>query len=313
MASGFLALLDDIAVLARAAASSLDDLSAAAMKASAKSAGVVIDDAAVTPQYVQGVSPKRELHVIKRITLGSLRNKFLIILPAAMIFTTWAPWILPILLIVGGAYLTFEGAEKVLGWFGVHLHGEKETLTTSENPDEFENTLVRGAVRTDLILSTEIMLITLSNVDVDGFVDRLIVLIIVALVMTAVVYGAVAVLVKMDDIGLVLARSRADAVGAVGRGLVAVMPKVFTALSIIGTVAMLWVGGHILTASMSDLGFSLFYDIAHDVAHAVEPWGGAVGAWVADTLYSAVFGVLVGLLIVAVVAGVGKLRHREAH
>lgn len=121
MASGFLALLDDIAVLAKAAASTVDDLASAAMKASAKAAGVVIDDAAVTPQYVRGIEPKRELSIIKRITIGSLRNKFLIILPAAMVFSTWAPWILPIFLILGGSYLAFEGGEKVLGWFGVHL------------------------------------------------------------------------------------------------------------------------------------------------------------------------------------------------
>lgn len=311
MATGFLALLDDIAVLARTAAASLDDLATAAVKASAKSAGVVIDDAAVTPQYVQGVSPQRELAVIKRITMGSLRNKFFFILPAAMVFTTWAPWILPIFLIAGGAYLAFEGAEKVLGWFGVHLHGDKESLTTAENPEEFENKLVAGAVRTDLILSAEIMLITLSNVEVDGFVDRLIILIIVAVLMTAVVYGAVAILVKMDDIGLVLAGSRSGVIGATGRGIVKVMPKVFTVLSVVGTIAMLWVGGHIFAKSLSDLGAHFFYNIAHDVAHALEPFGGAVAAWFGDTIYSAVLGIVLGLAIVGVVTLIGKIRNTK--
>lgn len=310
MSSGFLALLDDIAVLAKAAASSVDDLASAAMKASAKAAGVVIDDAAVTPQYVRGIEPKRELSVIKRITIGSLRNKFFIILPAAMVFSTWAPWILPIFLILGGSYLAFEGAEKVLGWFGVHLHAESKEETKAADPVEFERNIVSGAVRTDLVLSAEIMLITLANVDVESFWERLGVLVIVAFVMTALVYGVVALLVKMDDIGMVLARSKAGMVAKLGRGTVKAMPKVFALLSIVGTVAMLWVGGHIVIKSLSDLGFAPLYDFSHWIIESLSQLGGVV-AWFGDTIYSAIFGLSLGLLLVGAIIAVNKMRHRN--
>lgn len=311
MASGFLALLDDIAVLAKAAASTVDDLASAAMKASAKAAGVVIDDAAVTPQYVRGIEPKRELSIIKRITIGSLRNKFLIILPAAMVFSTWAPWILPIFLILGGSYLAFEGGEKVLGWFGVHLHEESKEEAKSADPVEFERTIVSGAVRTDLVLSAEIMLITLANVDVQSFWERLGVLAIVAVVMTVLVYGVVALLVKMDDIGMVLAKSKAGIVAKFGRGTVKAMPKVFSLLSIVGTVAMLWVGGHIVIKSLSDLGFTPLYDLSHWILESLSHLGGVV-AWFGDTFYSAIFGLALGLLLVGSMTVFNKLRHRKA-
>ena len=309
MASGFLALLDDISVLARAAASSLDDMAGAAMKASTKAAGVVIDDAAVTPQYVQGLEPRRELPIIKRITLGSLRNKFFIVLPAAMIFSTWAPWILPIFLILGGTYLAFEGAEKVLGWCGVHLHHDAVQVNQARNTQEFEDKTVAGAVRTDLVLSAEIMLISLANVDAQSFWERLGILSIVAIVMTVVVYGVVAILVKMDDVGLHLAKSKAGALAAFGRGLVTGMPKVFTALSIIGTLAMLCVGGHIVIKSAADLGWTPLYDFAHLLSASVAHFG-RVPPWCADTLYSAVVGLAWGLVVVGVVVLIGKVRHR---
>ncbi len=310
MASGLFALLDDIAVLAKAAASSLDDMAAAAMKASAKSVGVVIDDAAVTPQYVQGIAPSRELPVVKRITLGSLRNKFIFILPVALILTTWAPWALPVLLIFGGSYLAFEGAEKFLAWFGVHLHEEKKNpLEVVENSEEFENKLVGGAVRTDLILSTEIMLIALSNVGHHPFWEQVGILAIIALVMTAGVYGVVALLVKMDDIGLRMSKSNRKLTPIIGRGLVKAMPHVFTVLSVVGTIAMLWVGGHIFAKSLSDLGFTPLYDVAHDIAHWAEGFAGSVGAWIGDTAYSAVVGLVLGLVIVGVVYVVGRIRH----
>lgn len=311
MASGLFALLDDIAVLAKAAASSLDDMTAAAMKASAKSVGVVIDDAAVTPQYVQGIAPSRELPVVKRITLGSLRNKFLIILPVALALTAWAPKILPVLLICGGTYLAFEGAEKVLGWFGIHLHEDKKNpLEEVKDSKEFEDKLVGGAVRTDLILSTEIMLIALSNIGAHSFWEQLGILSIIALVMTAGVYGVVALLVKMDDIGIRMSASqRLKLTPIIGRGLVKGMPKVFEVLSVVGTIAMLWVGGHIFAKSLSDLGFTPLYDVAHHIAHWFEGFSGSVGAWIGDTAYSAVVGLLLGLIVVAVVFAVGKLRH----
>lgn len=310
MSSGFLALLDDIAVLAKAAAASIDDLATAAMKASAKAAGVVIDDAAVTPQYVQGIDAKRELPVIKKITMGSLRNKFLIILPAAMVFSTWAPWILPIFLILGGSYLAYEGGEKVLGWFGVHLHHESKAEIKAQDPVEFERTLVAGAVRTDLVLSAEIMLITLANVDVETFWERLGILAIVAVVMTIAVYGVVAILVKMDDIGLMLARSKAGFTAKLGRGIVKGMPKVFSTLSIVGTVAMLWVGGHIVIKSLSDLSFTPLYDFSHWIISSLAHLGSVI-SWLGDTVYSAIFGVTLGLVLVGVHMGITKVRNRS--
>lgn len=307
VASGFLALLDDISVLARSAAASVDDLATQAVKASAKSLGVVIDDAAVTPQYVRGVSPKRELAVIKRITLGSLRNKFLFILPAAMVFTTWAPWVLPIFLICGGLYLAFEGAEKVLGWFGVHLHGEGPKAVVTSDPNQFENQLVSGAVRTDLILSAEIMLITLANVTADGFWNRLGVLAIVALMMTALVYGVVAILVKLDDIGLAMVKHGTKLGAALGNGIVKAMPGVFSVISVVGTIAMLWVGGHIVVQSLFDLGWSAPHDALSWVADLVRSAGGVV-VWLADTFISAVIGIGLGLIAVLLITSVHKLR-----
>lgn len=311
MASGFFALLDDISVLAKAAAASVDDLASAAMKASAKAAGVVIDDAAVTPQYVKGIEPKRELSVIKRITMGSLRNKFFIILPAAMLFSTFAPWILPVFLILGGSYLAFEGAEKVLGWCGVHLHHEAAAELKAENPEELERKIVSGAVRTDLVLSAEIMLITLANVEVEGFWPRLGVLSIVAVVMTAAVYGVVAILVKMDDIGMVFAKSKAGLLASLGKGIVKAMPMVFNLLSIVGTIAMLWVGGHIVAKSLFDLGFSPLYDVSHWIIESLASLGPVV-AWFGDTIYSAILGLVLGLILVAAVFAINKARHRTA-
>jgi len=314
MASGFFALLDDIALLAKAAASSLDDMASAAVKASAKSVGVVIDDAAVAPQYVQGIAPARELPVVRRITFGSLRNKFLIILPLALLLSTFAPKVLPILLIIGGSYLAFEGAEKLLGWFGIHLHGEdkKSELEQVKNSSEFEDKLVGGAVRTDLVLSTEIMLIALSNVGEHSFWSQVGILAIIAVIMTVGVYGVVALLVKMDDVGLHLSRSSLRGTAAVGRGLVKGMPYVFEVLSVVGTIAMLWVGGHIFAKSLSDLGFTPLYDGAHHVAHWFEGFSGGIGSWVGDTVYSAVIGTAWGLLIVGAVTLIGKLTHRRA-
>jgi len=314
MASGFFALLDDIALLAKAAASSLDDMASAAVKASAKSVGVVIDDAAVAPQYVQGIAPARELPVVRRITLGSLRNKFLIILPLALLLSTFAPKVLPVLLIIGGSYLAFEGAEKLLGWFGIHLHGEdkKSELEQVKNSSEFEDKLVGGAVRTDLVLSTEIMLIALSNVGEHSFWSQVGILAIIAVIMTVGVYGVVALLVKMDDVGLHLSRSSLRGTAAVGRGLVKGMPYVFEVLSVVGTIAMLWVGGHIFAKSLSDLGFTPLYDGAHHVAHWFVGFSGGIGSWVGDTVYSAVIGTAWGLLIVGAVTLIGKLTHRRA-
>lgn len=272
----------------------VDDVLAAALKASAKSAGVVIDDAAVTPQYVQGLTPARELPVVAKIARGSLINKFAIIIPVALLLTAFAPWVLPFLLIAGGVYLAFEGAEKVTEWFG-HHEGPKEEGARDEKA------LVAGAVRTDLILSTEIMLISLSNLDPNmGFWMRLATLVVVALVMTVLVYGAVALLVKLDDVGMKMEDSSNSGTKRLGTAIVRSMPAVFRVISVIGTVAMLWVGGHLIVVNLGAVGWHAPVEMLHAVEHALEPLG-AVVTWLGDTAVSAVSGLVVGLAAVGVV------------
>ncbi|MBD8537172.1 DUF808 domain-containing protein [Plantibacter sp. CFBP 13570] len=282
----------------------VDDILSAALKASAKTAGVVIDDAAVTPQYVQGLTPARELPVVWRIARGSLINKFVIIIPIALLLTAFAPWVLPFLLIIGGTYLCFEGAEKVMEWFGMH-HAEAEEDVRDEKK------LVSGAVRTDLILSTEIMLISLASLDSGlGIWMTLGALLVIGLVMTAVVYGAVALLVKIDDIGLRLMKNPSRGVRRTGARIVASMPAVFRVISVVGTVAMLWVGGHLVIANLAETFWHGPYDLLHVVTHAIEA-AGPVVVWIADTAMSAVFGLVLGLIVVAVVTGISRLRSRN--
>lgn len=283
----------------------VDDILSAALKASAKTAGVVIDDAAVTPQYVQGLTPARELPVVWRIARGSLFNKFVIIIPVALLLSAFAPVVLPFLLIVGGTYLCFEGAEKVTEWFGVHhAEGEQEARD--------EKSLVSGAVRTDLILSTEIMLIALDSLD-PGLSIWLTLgaLLVIGLVMTAVVYGAVALLVKLDDIGLRLMKSAARNVRRTGARIVGVMPAVFRVISVIGTVAMLWVGGHLVIENLAETFWHAPHDVVHAVTHAIEA-SGPVVVWIVETALSLVFGVVLGMIVVAIVLGVSRLRRRGA-
>lgn len=310
MSSSFFALLDDIAVLAKAAAASIDDVMAGAAKASAKSAGVVIDDAAVTPQYVRGISPKRELPVVWRITRGSLVNKAIIV-TAVMLLSIWAPWVFPWLLLLGGTYLAYEGTEKVWHWVqqrrgAAHEHSVEEVLERTETD---EKQIVASAVRTDLVLSTEIMLIALANVDTDSWVQRLAILIVVAVLMTVVVYGSVAVLVKMDDIGLWLARRRSRTAKRLGLSLVKAMPWVFRALSIVGVVAMLWVGGHILLANLAEVGVPWPYDLVHLVTGPLA--GIAALAWLVDSALSAVAGLIWGAVAVVILAWIAHLRLRR--
>ena len=282
----------------------VDDILSAAMKASAKAAGVVIDDAAVTPQYVQGLTPARELPVVGKIALGSLVNKFVIIIPIALLLTAFAPWVLPYLLILGGSYLCFEGAEKVLEWFGVQ-HGHADEGARDERR------LVLGAVRTDLILSTEIMLISLASLDKGlGIWSTLAILAVIALVMTVAVYGAVALLVKVDDIGLKMAKNPAQRVRHTGTRIVRSMPAVFRFISVLGTVAMLWVGGHLVLINLGEVGLHAPADVLHAVEHALEPLGGFV-VWVVDTIISAIAGLVWGLVIVGVVLGIAKLFGRK--
>ncbi|PCN49581.1 ABC transporter [Curtobacterium sp. 'Ferrero'] len=281
----------------------VDDILSAALKASAKTAGVVIDDAAVTPQYVQGIAPARELPVVGRIALGSLFNKFVIIVPVALLLTAFAPWALPWLLLVGGTYLCFEGAEKVTEWFGVHHETEAEAPTT-------EPKLVFGAIRTDLILSTEIMLIALAGLDPDlGFWPTVGALLVIGLVMTIAVYGAVALLVKIDDVGLQLMKSPSRTTRRAGARIVRAMPAVFRVIGVVGTVAMLWVGGHLVVQNLGETIWHGPVDLLHAVEHVVEA-AGPVVTWIVDTAISAVLGLVLGMVVVGIVLGVRRLRDR---
>ncbi len=308
MAGSFFALLDDIAVLARAAAASIDDVAAGAAKASAKAAGVVIDDAAVSPQYVQGISPKRELPVVWRITKGSLTNKAIIIV-GIMLLSVWAPWVFPWLLLVGGTYLAYEGAEKVWHWVGSRHH-EPSVEQVVERTETSEKQIVGSAVRTDLVLSIEIMLISLANIEADTWGMRLAILVVVGIVMTAAVYGTVALLVKMDDVGFWLRRRPPRWAKVLGTWIVKAMPGVFKGLSVIGVVAMLWVGGHILLANLAEVGVPWPYGLLHDITHAVHAPGFVV--WLIDSGISAVFGLAWGAVVVGVLTLVARLRFKAS-
>lgn len=300
MSGGLFALLDDVAVLARLAAASVDDIGAAAGRATAKAAGVVIDDTAVTPQYVHGIAAERELPIIKRIAIGSLRNKIVFILPAIMLLSQFAPWLLTPILMLGATFLCYEGAEKV--WGKITGHGGHAVPAAAAGPDA-ERFMVTGAIRTDLILSAEIMVIALNEVADQSFLPRLIILLVVAVVITAVVYGVVAGIVKMDDVGLRLTQRSSAFAKKVGRGLVAGMPKLLAALSVVGTVAMLWVGGHILLLGTDELGWHLPYELVHhaeEYVHHVAAVGGVL-AWLVNTAASAVVGLVVGAVVVAIV------------
>jgi predicted DNA repair protein MutK len=302
MAAGLVALLDDVAALARVAAASVDDIGLAAGRASAKAAGVVVDDAAVTPRYVQGLAAERELPIIRRIALGSIRNKLLFILPAALLLSQFVPWLLTPILMCGGAYLCYEGAHKI--WEKVSGHGAHQDHADAETMVD-EDVVVSGAIRTDFILSAEIMVIALNEVSDQGFVARALILAVVAIGITILVYGVVGLIVKMDDIGLRLATTGRQGVARFGRGLVSAMPRLLTALTVIGTAAMLWVGGHILLVGTHDLGFDLLYDAVHSVEDAAKEATGALGGvvkWLVDTLASALLGLAVGALVVLVLS-----------
>ncbi len=303
MAGGLVALLDDVAVLARAAAASVDDIGLAAAKASAKAAGVVVDDTAVTPQYVHGLAAEREVPIVRRIAIGSLRNKLLIILPVILLLSQFAEALLTPLLMLGGAYLCYEGAEKVWERLRGHAPGAPVTDGPVEVPDEA--TIVRGAVRTDFILSSEIMVISLNEVVDETLALRAAILVVVAIAITVLVYGVVALIVKMDDAGLRLAERSQGAVAAIGRGLVKGMPKLLAALTLIGTAAMLWVGGHILLVGMHELHVDLLYDAVHDLEDAAKDAAGAFGGlakWLTDTAASALLGLAVGAVLVLVLS-----------
>ncbi len=300
MSAGLFGLLDDVAALARLAAASVDDVGAAAGRATTKAAGVVIDDTAVTPQYVHGVTADRELPMIKRIAIGSLRNKLFFILPAALLLSQFLPGLLTPILMLGGAYLCYEGAEKVWGKIRGH---DDHALPVSEEGEDAEKTMVAGAIRTDFILSAEIMVIALNEVADEDFLSRLVILAVVAVVITIAVYGVVALIVKTDDVGLSLAERRSAFSQKIGRGLVRGMPHLLNVISLVGTAAMLWVGGHIELVGLDDIGWHAPYDLVHhleeEVHHAVSGVGGAL-AWLVNTVASAILGLIVGAVVVVV-------------
>ncbi len=300
-----MALLDDVATIAKVAAASLDDVGAAAGKAGAKAIGVVVDDTAVTPSYVAGFAAERELPIIKRIALGSLRNKIVFILPAIMLLSEFLPAAMEPLLMVGGVYLCFEGAEKVyeaaLGHSGAHASPDRAEPRPLSGKAH-EEAMVSGAIRTDFILSAEIMVIALAEVATQPFASRAIVLVVVALMITALVYGVVGLIVKMDDIGLHLAKSGSGAARGVGRALVIGMPVIMSALSVIGTAAMLWVGGHIIIAGLEHFHYDALAHLVHGASVAAAravPFASGVVGWLVETLVSGLFGVLVGGVVVA--------------
>ncbi|MEW5686249.1 MAG: DUF808 domain-containing protein [Pseudomonadota bacterium] len=300
MASGLAALLDDVAAIAKIAAASLDDVTGAAGKASSKAVGVVVDDAAVTPKYAVGFTPDRELPIVWKIALGSLRNKFLFLLPGALLLSAFAPWAVTPLLMVGGAYLCFEAAEKIFEVVAGHDEAdEPDELALSSA--ELEKQKVAGAIRTDFILSGEIMAISLAEVADLSLGVRAAALALVALLITVGVYGVVGLIVKMDDIGLHLSKRSSAASQGLGRGMVKAMPHVLSGLGVIGTAAMLWVGGGIIVHGLHEFHFTPVPVWADAFAH----WAGQVpvasGAvsWIAHALFSAVVGIVVGGLIVA--------------
>jgi uncharacterized protein len=308
MAGGLFALLDDVAALARMAAASIDDVGAAAGRATTKAAGVVVDDTAVTPQYVHGVTADRELPMIRKITVGSLRNKLLIILPVALVLSQFLPGLLTPILMIGGSYLCFEGAEKV--WGRLRGHDHHDHPVAEDGPDA-ERTMVASAIRTDLILSAEIMVIALNEVADQAFLARLAILVVVAVVITIAVYGVVAIIVKLDDVGLSLAQRSSSVAQKVGRGLVVGTPRLLSVISVVGVAAMLWVGGHIVLNGLDELGWHPLYDLVH---HAEEAVHHGVQGWLVNTALSAAFGLLLGLLLIPVVNVVsplvGRVRRR---
>lgn len=295
--SGLLALLDDVAAIAKLASTQLDDITGQVAKVGSKAAGVVIDDAAVTPKYVTGLPAARELPIIWKIARASFFNKLVILLPVALLLNAFLPWLITPLLMLGGAYLCFEGAEKVWHIFHPHKeHGPQEAETL--DAAHLEETRVAGAIKTDFILSAEIMTISLAAIEADSVLKEGAILAAVAVVITAAVYGAVALLVKADDIGLRMSLSgRLASTRSLGRGIVAAMPSVMVAISTIGTAAMLWVGGDIIIHGLHDLGWHGPYDFIHHAADGIKT---AFGAWVLTATMSGIVGVALGLLLIPV-------------
>lgn len=298
MAGGLVGLLDDVAALAKLAAASVDDVGAAAAKASMKAAGVVVDDTAVTPAYVRGLAAERELPIVRRIATGSLRNKLLLILPVALVLSEIAPTLVEVILMAGGTYLCYEGAHKIVHALRRDDH-EHEVPAAALGPDAEQQT-VAGAIRTDLILSAEIMVISLKEVIDEPLAARAAILAVVGVLITVAVYGVVAAIVKMDDVGLSLTRRSSNGSQRLGRALVRGMPVLLAWLSRIGIAAMLWVGGHILVAGAAELGWHGPEDVVHHLEELVHDTGALSGVlgWLVGTAASAAVGLLVGLAAV---------------
>jgi predicted DNA repair protein MutK len=305
MPSGLIALLDDISMIAKLASASADDIGLAVGKAGTKAAGVVIDDTAVTPRYVTGLTPERELPIIWKIAKGSFKNKLIFLLPGAIALSYFAPWLITPILMIGGAYLAFEATEKIMEKI-LHDHEHQAELLQADSTQELEDRQVAGAVRTDLILSAEIMAIALNELSDLAIGEQAAALALVGIVITVAVYGVVGLIVKLDDIGLHMSERRNRASRSFGLGLVHVVPKLLTSLSFIGTAAMLWVGGGILLHGLEDLGAPAIPHLVHDAAHsvAVATGGGALGAtleWIANAFGAAIAGLVVGLPIALII------------
>ena len=304
--SGLLALLDDVAAISKVAAASLDDVAGQAAKAGAKAAGAVIDDAAVTPKYVHGFDADRELPIVWKIARGSIFNKLVILLPVALLLSAFAPWLITPLLMIGGAYLCFEGAEKVAHAFGHNgRHDSESHIHPQGGGAALEEARVAGAIKTDFILSAEIMTIALATIPVeDSLAMKALILAIVAIGITVAVYGAVALIVKADDAGLHLATGRNGALAALGRGIVRFMPGFMKALTVVGTAAMLWVGGQIVLHGLAELGWPAPYDRIHHIAEAAAralPQAPGAAAWTATAVLDGLAGLALGLALIPVV------------
>jgi uncharacterized protein len=317
VATGLIALLDDVAAIAKVAAASIDDVGAQATRAGVKAAGIIIDDAAVTPRYVVGFAADRELPIVGRIAVGSLKNKLIFLLPAALLLSLLAPWLITPLLMVGGAYLCYEGAEKVYETLFPHQahHHEEVVRGPAETPQQLEDKTVAGAIKTDFILSAEIMAITLATLPDATFWGQAVVLAVVGLGITLLVYGGVALIVKADDAGVAMAQSRTSGlVRSLGRGLVVGMPYFLKLLSIVGTAAMIWVGGGIIIHGLEEYHLSApghaMEAAAEAAAHALPAIGG-LASWLMTALVSLLFGLVVGVLLIPLVQHVAAPLYRR--
>ena len=302
--SGLLALLDDVAAIAKVAAASVDDVIGQATKAGAKAAGAVIDDAAVTPKYVHGFEARREIPIVWKIARASIFNKLIILLPAALLLSEFAPWLIPPLLMLGGAYLCFEGAEKVWHWLSPSHHDVEEAVAkkmSAEDSAHLEEQKVKGAIKTDFILSAEIMTIALAALETDNVWFRGAALAVVAVAITALVYGAVAAIVKADDLGLHMASNgRLGFTRKLGELIVRGMPGFLKILTTVGTAAMLWVGGSIIVHGLAEMGFAGPEHWIEDIAHSVAGENG-FGTWAVKAVIDGIGGLILGFILIPIV------------